>query len=143
MSTLRYGKIERAIAAEIVRDARIDHSGKKGTVLIRSDMLMRYLYAPPDPVYGGSTWDSNWKPSPAEGRHQGDAFLRAQASAVRPDRRPGAPPAVPLRHRRSLERDVGKAQRRAAAAQSDRPRASRECPALRQRWATLIVAVLM
>jgi hypothetical protein len=79
MSTLRYGKIERAIAAEIVRDARIDHSGKKGTVLIRSDMLMRYLYAPPDPVYGGSTWDSNWKPSPAQRK----AVTRAMHSFVR------------------------------------------------------------
>lgn len=44
MSTLRHGKIERAITVEIVKDTQIDRYGEKGTVLIRSDSLMWDLY---------------------------------------------------------------------------------------------------
>jgi hypothetical protein len=79
MSTLRYGKIERAIAAEIARDTRINRSGEKGSVLIRSDSLITELYAPPDPVWGKGVRDGNWKPAPAQRK----AVTRAMHSFVR------------------------------------------------------------
>lgn len=72
MSTLRHGKIERAIAAEIARNP-LD---TERSVLIRSDELADKLYCP-HRAGGWPDWD--WKPT----RAQQTAVTRAMHSFVR------------------------------------------------------------
>ena len=91
MSTLRHGKIERAIAAEIADAPNSDRFGRIGPVHIRSDQLVDEVYCPED-VRHGWNW-ADWKPTPgsAEGGHPRHAELRRQTPTIRSDGWPRSP----------------------------------------------------
>ena len=72
MSTLRHGKVERAIAAEIA-----DAAKRIGTVLITSDELVDNVYCPEG--MNGLDWDQRWRPTLAQRK----AVTRAMRSFVR------------------------------------------------------------
>ena len=76
MSTLRHGKVERAIAAEIADAAKPDR-GRIGPVHIRSDQLVDEVDRPED-VRLGWNW-ADWKPTLAQRK----AVTRAMRSFVR------------------------------------------------------------
>ncbi len=77
MSTLRHGKIERAIAAEIADAANSDRFRRIGPVHIRSDQLVDEVYCPEDARHGWN-W-ADWKPTLAQRK----AVTRAMRSFVR------------------------------------------------------------
>jgi hypothetical protein len=77
MSTLRHGKIERAIVAEIVYSTRPRSNGSVSSVHIRSDLLTDDVYCPDDMRHD---WSSpSWKPTLAQRK----AVTRAMRNFVR------------------------------------------------------------